>query len=453
LMPFKTMIQGGVVDVAVLDPAERLLLRLLQFETGSGANFDSIREPFRILTSLMLCPLAYSLWGILGLESPLQALLVYPDAMYLVSLSRPADVAEWPLGLVMDVDVATRPMAMEAMMSGYLQPWKALSEMATQTRPDRPLRQWIPINVDLQEGVAAQDRLAAVPSMGFLMRCAASVLKGKLAPLSGVAQWDLSVSDEREAVLVKYLSALLDVDYERRAARVLMVWQRSDRFPRVKHPYVLVASQGTHYLLVMRDAGMDLCQLLAADDGFPARWLAARGLRWAFFEDVGLSALNLTGPPLFLSHNDIRLPNVGFRDGRFCLLDFDIAAAEAPRCLLFGDACFHTEVANGLFSLAQIALVVFQVELHHRGEPWQARSAAEEMRSLWLSQARDGLANSESDGLRMFSEWATSRGVGDVFCTDPARRLWGWAQLEDKLRRILSLGDEAGPEVGGERQL
>ena len=46
-------------------------------------------------------------------------------------------------------------------------------------------------------------------------------------------------------------------------------------------------------------------------------------MRGAFLEDIGLTALNLV-EQCCMCHNDIRLPNIAFRDGSFCLLDFDM---------------------------------------------------------------------------------------------------------------------------------
>ena len=54
-------------------------------------------------------------------------------------------------------------------------------------------------------------------------------------------------------------------------------------------------------------------------------------MRAAFREDVGLTALNLV-VECELCHNDIRLPNIAFREGRFCLLDFDMAREFCGGC-------------------------------------------------------------------------------------------------------------------------
>ena len=130
-------------------------------------------------------------------------------------------------------------------------------------------------------------------------------------------------------------------------------------------------------------------------------------MRAAFHEDVGLTALNLV-VECELCHNDIRLPNIAFRDGRFCLLDFDMAredmqlqqhSAFSPQM----DAAFKWESKAErmmCYSVAQIAANVFVLDTPEGSVAGKGLAAS----SMW-STARDG---SKLDAA--FERWATSKG-------------------------------------------
>ncbi len=92
------------------------------------------------------------------------------------------------------------------------------------------------------------------------------------------------------------------------------------------NPYIGIFSlTPNNPMVVMHDAGDSLYDLVyCPDSNYRLEWQRSFTLRSAFFTQVGLSALNLVDS-VKLCHNDIRLPNIAVRNGRFCLIDFDFS--------------------------------------------------------------------------------------------------------------------------------
>mmetsp|Transcript_79623 Transcript_79623/g.213293 ORF Transcript_79623/g.213293 Transcript_79623/m.213293 type:complete len:276 (-) Transcript_79623:8-835(-) len=120
-MPMPVSIAGTKLDCCVLSPAERLVLRVVEFGRGSGRELTSdVRGRLDKLACCMLLPLAYSLWGVMLWRDPLEGLLVYSDAVYRLRLARPLDVESFPFGLNATCSRATSPPAMEAVLRDYV---------------------------------------------------------------------------------------------------------------------------------------------------------------------------------------------------------------------------------------------------------------------------------------------------------------------------------------------
>ena len=180
----------------------------------------------------------------------------------------------------------------------------------------------------------------------------------------------------------------------------------------IKHPYLgVLGVMRKHPILVMRDMGDSLHGLLhGAGGAFAARWRDSRALRAAFFEDVGLTALNLVAK-CRLCHNDIRPPNIAFRDGRFCLLDFDMAhtsvqyqenTAFSPR--MVAAVRWRNPPAELMaYSVAQIAVNVFVLDSAGGSGAGEAPAAAS---CIWSAE-RDGSAVDAA-----FERWAVAKGAG-----------------------------------------
>jgi hypothetical protein len=106
-------------------------------------------------------------------------------------------------------------------------------------------------------------------------------------------------------------------------------------FSNINHPYLGVLRdlrlQESKPQLAMRDVGETLSELLESqpfknkNDG--RVMVVCCACQWPFFLVVGFSALDLVGCT-GLRHKDIRPPDIGFRDGAFCIIDFDMPSPD-----------------------------------------------------------------------------------------------------------------------------
>ena len=125
---------------------------------------------------------------------------------------------------------------------------------------------------------------------------------------------------------------------------------------------------------------------------------------------MGLTALKLVAK-CELCHNDIRPPNIAFRDGRFCLLDFDMAhtsvqyqenTAFSPR--MVAAVRWRNPPAELMaYSVAQIAVNVFVLDSAGGSGAGEAPAAAS---CIWSAE-RDGSAVDAA-----FERWAAAKGAG-----------------------------------------
>ena len=178
----------------------------------------------------------------------------------------------------------------------------------------------------------------------------------------------------------------------------------------IKHPYLGVGTLYNHPFFVMRDMGTTLHDLVyGAGSDFRARWRASPAMREAFLEDVGLTALNLV-VECEVCHNDIRLPNIAFQEGRFCLLDFDMAC-KSPQFL--ENSAFSPKMTAAkwmsppaelmAYSVAQIAVNVFVLDSAGGSDAGEAPVPAS---CIW-STKQNGSAVDVA-----FERWAAAKGAG-----------------------------------------
>ena len=141
-------------------------------------------------------------------------------------------------------------------------------------------------------------------------------------------------------------------------------------------------------------------------------------MRCAFLEDVGRTALNLIDK-CGLCHNDIRLHNIAFRDGRFCLLDFDMLregvehqpkSAFTPSMLCPGH--WGGVLTQMCYSVAQVAANVFVLDSPEGGDAGRDPAAAS---CIW-STARDGSVVDTA-----FQRWAEGKGALVLFFVSAIR--------------------------------
>jgi hypothetical protein len=158
----------------------------------------------------------------------------------------------------------------------------------------------------------------------------------------------------------------------------------------------------------MHDAGDTLYDLIYCPNSeYRLEWQRSLQWRTAFLNQVGLSALNLVDK-LKLCHNDIRLPNIAVRNGRFCLIDFDFS---------FGSIIFQPKSAFSpplnpaakwrklememCYSVAQIAVNVFILSAPTQFSVGEVTTAE----SIW-SEDR----NEESLVDTQFQGWVEAKG-------------------------------------------
>jgi hypothetical protein len=415
-------ISGSFLDLAFTYPNPRLLLAMMDGAKsldGKGLLSAKLSQTL----CYMLCPLAYSRWGVLKIEQPLTALLVSPKCIYRLTLSKPHDQ---PFRLHLGIEKTTDVQEMEWVLRKYVKNYICDYNLLKTKAPIRPYfvdpRRWTPMNVLAEFSLAP----LRCPHFGFVFRTTGHTINQMAIRYGKRFQ---TLADDLD-VVVKYLSALLTVDHEsslntistfltmeatnlksylagfsaanqrrehgladsaRAAANQILAASGADestpgpaansfgsatafapgRFPpgvfNIKHPYLgVLRLQESNPLLVMRDVGETLSELLDSQP-FRLQWRQSSVIRLAFFRDVGLSALDLV-EGMGLCHNDIRPPNIGFRDGAFCIIDFDMSS---PTILRQPASAFSPDIdPNGLwgweekerlmcYTIAQIALTVF----------------------------------------------------------------------------------------------
>ena len=377
------------------------LLRFLEVKTViTNENFD---EKARQTICYMVSALAYSRWGVWRKREPLVALLIASNCMYRFTLSRPENIA---VGFIVTIeeakDVATMEWALSDYIDGYIRDFHDFLSCSANSKTQfvNPF-DWTPLNFGNSNWIP----VSKAYNFGFLFKTTSDEVirvqqQYRLAFLEGA----LSPGAE---VVVKYLSSFLDVDYllcvdsigdilsaECRLGSVIAPavapapaepGSKPDSEPTalnaqppfttnilgITQPYLAILQNRSRTLIVMKDAGAPLSDLIETQQ-FRQRWAQSRNLRRAFFSQVGLSALNLV-LNLRLCHNDIRPPNIAFRDDSFCLLDFDFAhsktrpieeSAFAPSIPLSLEDDIELQKYNVVqmgFSVAQIVPTVFML--------------------------------------------------------------------------------------------
>ena len=482
-----------------------------------------------------VCPLAYSRWGRWRNKEPLVSLLISPQRLYRLTFTKSI---KFPFGIELDIAMTNDKAQMEYELYQYVMKFiEDYHKAATGTFIDHesvnPL-DWTPMNLKMEDlppfpANAERWRTPLMSKNGFLFRTSSDAVKElieKYFDSSGIAKYfnssgilDLAPGTP---VFVKYLSAVLDCNYEqsensltallryctakrrhlatlaaleadlaaaerRRVADLAAAERRRfadlaalgaknrkrfatavDRYHQLKkrfaaafgfepgaqdpdtslseaedgcdrppgdaaheaqshatpaatataisyaedvvHPYVAIFHlRRGHPMVVMHDAGDTLLDLVyRPDSAYRLEWQRSPRWRAAFLSQVGLSAINLVGE-VALCHNDIRLPNIAVRDGRFCMIDFDFSSTSVlfqPRSAfsppLKSLGMHWSPVALAMcYSVAQIAVNVFILSAPTQFS-FADVTAAE---SLW-SDVRDEASPVDSE----FQAWVDGRG-------------------------------------------
>jgi serine/threonine protein kinase len=389
----------------VVEVDDTFLLGLMEIK--NVLKISDLEAAVHQTVSYMISAFAYSWHGALGRRDPLVALIVATNAVYRLTLSRAQNV---PKGYDLTIEEASGVAEMEWVLSEYLTryirdfAWVQSSSVPLSSKEQsvNPL-DWIPLNFGNSKWLPATQ----TPSFGFVFRTSGDELMRVQKQY-----WVEALSLARDSIyVVKHLSVLLFDEFRSslQAIAILLREQARGEATGIKHPYVGILGGGCP-LIVMHDVGPPLTKAIKSPE-FRRRWAQSPDLRRAFFEDVGLSALNLPERVL-LCHNDIRPPNITYDGDRFCLIDFDFAcgfvrpaigsafAPELPTNFV-GKILFNDVAQMMCFSVAQIALTIFMLS----GPRAFALDRVTEATSVWTRE-RD--ASSEVDA--EFDRWVRGRG-------------------------------------------
>ena len=166
------------------------------------------------LAAYMFSVLAFSHWGVgqkNGNES-ISGLLLYPTAIYRLSIWKPTEADQCPFGLMYKIETTTDPLMMGWVFETYLQKYEAdyrrLKGLTLNFKNVNPML-WTPINCNL--GMPLRD--ASKTNLGFLFKSTPQILKHLIqhTPRDLVMHFCVQLEDiaPGEDLIVKYLSALL----------------------------------------------------------------------------------------------------------------------------------------------------------------------------------------------------------------------------------------------------
>ena len=419
-------VSSAKLDVAFMSPCGKLVYAIQQIKkVASGIETKTSMKDIQQLAAYMISALAFSLWGAAqkkGNET-ISGLVIYPTAIYRFSIWKPSESDKCPFGLMHKIEMTTDPLMMGWVFETFLDQYKAdydcLKAVASNSHNVNPVL-LTPINYNLGTPL----REASKTNLGFLFKSNSQILT-QLIEHTPQEDLRLNLCVQLKDIapdvdlIVKYLSALLTVpvscenilmliyelenlkkkeelvkmEEEGNRLRAELAALKADRLLLddgvtktigesgkaevvangessiksrlgIKHPYIgVITFDNRHPLIVMWDVGTSMWEEIKSNN-LQARWRSSPQLRRNFASDVGESALNLV-VATHKCHNDIRLPNIAVKGNSFCLIDFDLSAATVMQHrarFLKHFKSKSSKTAMMMFSIAQIALVVFQVD-------------------------------------------------------------------------------------------
>ena len=476
-------LESARLDVACMSPCGRLVLSVQETkEAASETETEISREDIQQLAAYMIAAVAFSQWGVgqKKNDEPIVGLLVFPARICRLSLWKPMDSSRYPFGLMHSIEVTSDPLMMGWVLEVFLRKYKAdydrLVNLSLNFQNVNPVL-WTSLNCQI--GMPLRD--ASETNLGFLFRSNSATLASLIeqTPRADLEQRFCVALDKipsQDTLIVKYLSALLTVspatlispieslikaeitsetvaqrdettaaENARLRARLEQLEGKVSSMPgptpllektdagnrlKIKHPYVGVLKfDQRHPLIVMRDVGNSMIEEIE-DHDLRARWRSNSGLRQNFAKDVGESALNMIeDSSLMLCHNDIWPANIAVNGDSFCLIDFDMSTkvvSPITARVLQHLRSKYTSDASMLFTIAQIALVVF--ELDSDATPLEVS----DVRKYWLADN----PFCRKSKLDKFELWVKRKGklVEEVFTDVPPARL---PESRDDFMRII----------------
>jgi hypothetical protein len=438
-------IKNSKMDIAFLSHDRNLLLGCIEAKNMTGKlSTAETQKAIKQTILYSVVPLAYSLWGRITEEiAEVVSLLVFPGCVYQLTFTK----SDLPFGLELSIETSNDISTMEHILDNYVKDyselyWKLEGRLVNVNERTDP-RDWSPVNFDFERGVERKFSHATEPSLGFMFRAKVETVEHFFRFYAkGQGLFCSMLPDCGEEVLLKYYSAILDLDWKSGASSVKdLILYTIDREkgakgtgigdssgvvqkPYIKHPYIGIISASAHgKIAVMTYTGLSLDR----NAKVKSEWLSNADLRNAFLEDVGHCALNLV-EFLRLCHNDIRLANITYDGKRFCLIDFENSReARAPTFakspVLNGIVGENREAARMMMlSIAQIALVVFALD------------TKESTCKVWK-----GWFEAKVSTTTNFDLWVSKTGLTDVFARSRSGQQFSRDFMNKKLLQMLRL--------------
>jgi hypothetical protein len=435
------------MDVAFLSHDRKLLLGCIKAKTLSGKlSTAETKKAIQETILYSVVPLAYSLWGRITKKFvTVVSLLVFPGCVYQLKFTKSARPLGFELSIERSDDIAT----MEHILDNYVQDFSDLywnlEEKLVDVNEKADPQDWSPVNFDFERGVDRKFSYNTEPSLGFLFWAKVETVKSFISNFASKYSWQglfcSMLPEDGEEVLLKYYSAILDLDWKSGASSVKDLIEytiknavtgdrdssgSADKVqkPYIKHPYIGIISPSTvGKIAIMTYTGLSLNKNVTVK----SEWLSNAELRKAFLEDVGHCALNLVEFVGFC-HNDIRLANITSDGKRFCLIDFDNgratpAATFAQSPVLRGIVGEDSEVARMMMlTIAQIALVVFALDTN------------KSTHKVWKGWFGAKFSTAEN-----FDLWVSKTGLTDVFARSRSEQQFSRDFMNQKLLQMLRL--------------
>jgi hypothetical protein len=213
-MKFTSGLTASSIDIAFLSRNKDLICGIIEVRNvepdfRNSANRRNIEQ----LGAYMLSAQAFSQWGV-GSKPRTESiigLLVYPTAIYRLSIMKPADGEITPFGLSHSLEYTNDQKMMawvvEKYVRGSVSDYLRLNEDTLDKYVDP--KSWTSVNFDLEKGLSRYVSFSAT-NMGFLFRSNATNLN-RLIGLPGMTTDSYIIGGEipDEELIVKYISALL----------------------------------------------------------------------------------------------------------------------------------------------------------------------------------------------------------------------------------------------------
>ena len=323
-------LKNAYIDVALTanrpieDSPANILVAFLELKNVLRDNSEEFAETIYEIICYMVSALAYSQWGVLKIRVPLVALIVASNCVYRVTLSRTQSRA---MGFMMAIDKATDVAAMEWILSDYIERYTSDRQISSHTSDSEtqvvvPF-DWAPLNF----GNSKWNQLSTEYNFGFLFKTSSDeVIRvkeyyqltrfiGALEPgVNVIVKHVNAILDVNDEIGVTYLQSILRAEaLEAANARLDAVQAEidvliaklkegnpplpatilkpdvlpntapsyvSDRLG-IKHPYLAITEACAGPLIVMKDLGTFLSEVME-DPQFRQRWAQSASLRDVF---------------------------------------------------------------------------------------------------------------------------------------------------------------------------